>query len=141
MKLPLDTELKLPAPLTCRYFIYSHHRKNKKNKSIWTITREEEVDCFVLAQTNNWKQDFVSWGIIHDGTAIKELGTNPQNEILKLAKFVDSNNNDIWHGYPADYIRNDQDRPNMSVLQAWRTKKYIEKHHVTKIRQGKECSL
>ena len=40
------------------------------------------------------------------------------NRELKLAKFVDGTNNNVWHGYPADHMTKSQDRPTTGILKS-----------------------
>jgi len=126
---------------TSIYFVSSAHRRKQKHKSRWTVTVDHEVECFINSQENSWIEDFVGWGLIPNGNSLLVLGQNSQKEELKIAKFVAKNDDRVWHGYPADYCRNIQDRPGMSILSDWRTAGHIEKHHIIKIRQGKECNL
>ena len=136
-----DTELDLTPKTLKKYFVSSAHRRYQKDKSRWTISIDNEIECFVNSQTSNWIEDLVSWGVFQQGNNLLNIGVNPQRLPLKIAKFVDCSGDDIWHGYPADYARNYQDRPGMLVLQNWRERGIIEKHHIIKIRQGKECNL
>ena len=137
----LDTNIDLIPRTEAKYYISSAHRRVQRNKSRWTTTLEQEVECFVSSQINNWVEEICSWGIVQNGNSLLILGQNPQNESLKIAKFVAKNNDNVWHGYPADFCRNIQDRPSITILQNWRTNGHIEKHHITKIRQGKQCNL
>lgn len=136
-----DKELDLTPKTAMKYIVSSAHRRHQRNKSRWTISIDMEIDCFINSQTSNWIETSVSWGVIQQKNTLLNVGVNPHRQPLKLAKFVDSSGNDIWHGYPADYERNCQDRPGMVVLQNWRENGIIEKHHMIKIRQGKECNL
>src|SRR5687767_3436475 len=110
-----DTELNL-APRTDKiYLVSSAHRRKQKNKSRWTISIDDEVECFILSQVSNWVETAKAWGLRPNRNSLDELGVNPLEESLKLAKFVNSSSDDVWHGYPADYVRNNQDRPGMIV--------------------------
>jgi hypothetical protein len=137
----LDTELDLMPETSKKYYVSSAHRRIQKDKSRWTVAVDLEVECFVGSQLNGWIEDVTSWGIMQKGNNLMVLGENSQKELLKIAKFISKNGNNVWHGYPADFRRNGQDRPGMTILQNWRTSKVIEKHHILKIRQGKECNL
>jgi hypothetical protein len=137
----LDTNIDLTPRIQAKYYISSAHRRNQKNKSRWPITRDNEVECFVSSHLNNWIEVICCWGLFPSGSNLLELGQNSQKESLKIAKFVAKNNTNVWHGYPADYYRNSQDRPSMFILENWRKLGHIEKHHITKIRQGKVCNL
>lgn len=141
MPYELDKDLDLTPRTTAKYYISSAHRRVQKNKSNWIITINQEVDCFIYSQTKTWIENMVSWGLIPLGNNLLVLGLNSHKEELKIAKFVAKNKEGVWHGYPADFCRNIQDRPGMPILQNWRTDGHIQKHHITKIRQGKECNL
>lgn len=138
----LDTQINLSPLINKTYYISSAHRNIvTADKSRWIISMSQEVDCFVEGQTLNWVESNLSWGIMFNGSGLDVLGTDHQDHPLKIAKFIDSSNNNIWHGYPADYVRKQQDRSGMAILVQWRSRKMIAKHHIIKIRQGKSCSL
>lgn len=139
MPYTLDTEININHNLI--YIISSQHRNNTNNKSKWSVSFSQEVACFRLAHLRNWCINFKGWGIIISKGEIIVLGRNRFNERIKIAKFIDSNTNNKWHGYPADYIRKVQDRPTLAVLLNWREKGYITKHQISKIRSGKKCNL
>jgi hypothetical protein len=135
----------IPLDLTPRttqiYFVSPAHRRRQVGKSRWTITVDEEVECFITSQTLRWVEVSTAWGIIQNGNGLLVLGLSSNNISLKLAKFVYSDGTDLWHGYPADFVKNNQDRPGMVTLRDWKTRGFIEKHHMVKIRKGKECNL
>ena len=109
------------------YTIISYHRNfnYNQNKSCWIINVEEEFECFKKCYNNKWfdeNDDYEiagGWGILIENKKVKILGKNKFNDDLKIAKFVDSENNGYWHGYPADYIRNIQDKPSTKILFLW----------------------
>lgn len=124
------------------YIIVSQHRLNiNKDKSHWSITFEEELKCFNNSLTNNWLIDFKGWGLHMINNEINPLGYSKQGEQLRIAKFVDSYKSSKWHGYPADYRNNIQDRPASDVLKSWVENGIIKKHQMSKIRSGKKCAL
>lgn len=141
MSYTVDTELDLSPETDQKYIVSSAHRRKQKDKSRWTVSLDVEVQCFIQCQRAPWVEDTTGWGIIPNGNSLIELGVNCINEKLKIAKFVDSASTGLWHGYPADYMRKAQDRPGMLTLQAWLRNGHIQKHHLTKIRQGKTCNL
>ena len=123
------------------YTIVSYHRNNSNpNKSKWTILEDEEIACFLKSMREAWIFDKVAWGLHLNETEILQLGisSSPFNEILKCAKFVC--NQDNWHGYPADFMRNIHDKPHSNILNSWLDKKFITKSEMAKIKQGK-CAL
>lgn len=125
-----------------KYIFSAAHRRTQKDKTKWTVSTHEELECFKNTQTNKYLDgNTIAWGYIKNTTTLNDLGINGHKENLKIAKFVDKNQLKTWHGYPADFVRNPQDRPSMEILKNWRTSGIIEKHHISKIRQGKICSL
>jgi len=144
MPYTIDTEIEieLEEDLTTKYVISSQHRATgNPNKTVWTLDYNAEVDCFKLSKTSEWIQDNYGWGIKVINSVIQYLGHNFENERLKLAKFVDGNQNDIWHGYPADYLRRSQDRPPTFVLKNWVEEGYLSKAKMNKIRRGQSCNI
>ncbi len=136
-----DTELELQETEPSKYFISSQHRNGNPNKSIWTISLEEEVNCFIQTISNNWKAGVEAWGIKLNGNTLQVVGISNNKYELKLAKFVDGTNTDVWHGYPADHMYKAQDRPTTEILKLWVTEGYLSKAKMNKIRQGQLCNL
>ncbi len=138
-----NTEIDLTAQqLVSRYVISSHHRrKGNPKKCIWTVTFDDEVNCFIQTIRQNWRVGSEAWGLILSNTILQVVGRNTSNDELKLAKFVDGSNNEIWHGYPADYMLRSQDRPATGILQSWVNSGYISKAKMSKIRLGHSCNL
>ncbi|MGN7811453.1 hypothetical protein [Flavobacterium sp. 22076] len=125
-----------------KYIFSSAHRRTQKDKAKWIISTHEELACFKNAQINKYLENKgLAWGYLKTANNFTDLGINGHKEILKIAKFVDKNEVKIWHGYPADFARNPQDRPSIDILRTWRTNQVIEKHQILKIRQGKTCNL
>jgi hypothetical protein len=61
---------------------------------------------------------------------------------LFIAKFVDSNKNDQWHGYPADPCGNkQQDIPPETVLNIWLQEQYLRPSIIRKLTKGQKCKL
>lgn len=155
MPYQLDTEIEINVDVTNfstkkakpNYIISSlHRRQDNSNKSIWTISPAEEVDCFIrtvkegwINRTNEKKKE--AWGLKPNNRHLDVIGKNNKDQELKLAKFVDGDDKDVWHGYPADYRNKSNDRPPEDILRRWIDKKYIDKRKMVKIRSGKSCSL
>lgn len=139
-----DTEIniEIDKELTTTYIISSQHRAiGNPNKTVWTIDFDDEVECFKYSKTSDWIDDKYGWGIKVVNSNLQHVGHNFENETLKLAKFVDGNQNDIWHGYPADYLRKSQDRPPTFILKCWVDQGYLTKAKMNKIRRGQSCNL
>jgi hypothetical protein len=137
-----DIEIAIPEVAPNRYIISSQHRRTgNPNKSVWTINFEEEVNCFIQTIDKNWKEGIEAWGIKLIGTTLQVVGISNNNNELKLAKFVDGTNTNVWHGYPADHMYKAQDRPTTEILRFWVNEGYITKAKMNKIRQGQLCNL
>lgn len=138
MKYIVDTALQLSelnSKIKAQYIISSQHRKTKKShKSYWTISYKEEVECFCSTFSEKWIEDYEGWGLKVENSNIIVLGQSKKKTDLKLAKFVDGNQNDIWHGYPADHLEKTQDIPPIFILKLWKEKGYISKADVLKIK-------
>lgn len=142
MPFKADTEIDLTAHNIGKYIISSQHRrKGNPNKSIWTITFNEEVNCFIQALTGDWKRGTEAWGVKVIDNIIQVVGQTNDSKELKLAKFVDGTNTNVWHGYPADYMSKAQDRPATNILKLWVNNGYLTKAKMSKIRLGQSCSL
>ena len=137
-----DTEIDLAEQTTGNYIISSQHRRRgNPNKSIWTIPFDEEVNCFIQSMEGNWKLDNEAWGIKINGNVLQVLGVGNNRNELKIAKFVDGTNTNVWHGYPADYFNKSQDRPATAILKVWVDNGYLTKAKMSKIRLGQSCNL
>jgi len=125
------------------YLVIDYHRSASFifNKSRWIVTVNEELDCFRGTVQNNWFDLNMGWGIHIPNNILLVLGKNIFDENLKIAKFVQDENHNHWHGYPADWQRKAQDRPPICILMHWRTNGLISKHKMAKIRSGKKCNL
>jgi hypothetical protein len=119
-----------------------HRRLGNTNKCRWTISIKEEVDCFKDSVFKKWLEKTEGWGLKINGEGgLEQVGLSDIEEVLKIAKFVDSASTNEWHGYPADYCRRNQDRPSLKVLTDWMDKEIITKTQMAKIKQYKKCSL
>ncbi|WP_294290843.1 hypothetical protein [uncultured Chryseobacterium sp.] len=146
MKILTDTELDIKketkSKKDIKYIISSKHRETTNpQKSYWTVEYSEELTCFIDNYVKDYKSNNLTWGLIQENNSLKVLGKNTFKEELKLAKFIDSSKNNIWHGYPADYRRRNQDRPCSIILKKWVENSIITKSKMLKIRQGQICNL
>lgn len=127
------------------YVLHSHHRNGNPNKSQWIITPPEEIALFENVFLVQMPSDGNLWGLRAEGGGVHNIGRSctqvPPVRNLRIAKFVCNTAPRFWHGYPADYMLSPQDRPPVSVLQAWRQNGHIQKHEIAKIRGSKPCSL
>ena len=135
---PID----LTPTIASKYMIVPQHRGSPtEHKSVWTISNQEEISCFTNSVVSRWKCDKYHWGVSKVNGVIIQLGTNYENHVLQIAKFVDSSCNDCWHGYPANLQRHPGDIPSMAVLNLWQQSGIISKSEKSKIKGGKRCIL
>ncbi|GBF44587.1 hypothetical protein LPTSP2_38900 [Leptospira ellinghausenii] len=128
--------------LGCKYLLLKHHRKAKsKEKSFWTISEKIEIHIFQNSYEKNWKDNNVAWGIFLEKGRMNQIGLLVNKTASYIAKFIDGNSKEEWHGYPADIIGNRQDVPNTKILQNWCEHKIIRKHQMMKIKRGIKCNL
>ena len=123
-----------------RYFVHPKHRgRPTKNRCTWIISVLEEVALFRKVIPVLCRPGEIYWAAEAEGRRLRTVGINVHRESLIFAKFVDDSA--IWHGYPADYRKQPQDRPPIPVLQNWETQGLLKKHHIAKISGGKKCNL
>ena len=100
------------------YFSPKHRGQSTRAARIstWKCSIKEEYDLMndsinkmFYVQDNNL---FHSYNLIK---GLPILGENDIHPKLRIAKFVESVPN-LWHGYPADHISNNQDRPETTIL-------------------------
>lgn len=133
--------------------IYIHkadHRNRAPQKSQWTISEQQERDCFGNILGLIYMDGFGSpngcWGLHIVAGRLAYLGESASDSsepfrALFIAKFVDSNENDRWHGYPADHVSNTQDIPTSDWLMYWFEAGYISQSQLRKISRGQKCKL
>ncbi len=115
------------------YYFHPQHRNNTPKKSQWTCSLEHEITLFKKGVKYNWKKgDETLYSIINYESSI---GKSNDNRELFFSKFVSKNRKE-WHGYPADYVKNVQDRPSKEILNSWLKKKLIKKIHIRKTLKG-----
>lgn len=119
------------------------HRNGNPNKSQWTINEAEERKSFRRA-FNSWRDsNHTCWGLHFEDGHVAYLGKTkrsaPEQRDLFIAKFIDGNRNNIWHGYPADHVLNQQDIPPEAVLKMWLDFQYLRPAVVRKVSRGQKC--
>ena len=124
------------------YICNPMHRTPILGKSQWTILPTDEVDTFRTAYIKTWLLAHIGWGLYYKNQAIDYLGL-AQDHITKvfLAKFVNDQPHNTWHGYPADYQRNPQDIPDLSILKLWLQDGILPQSKISKIVKAKPCKL
>ena len=96
----------------------------------------KKLNALYKPMNGNWKAGTEAWGVKVLGDVLQVLGLNNNKQELKLAKFVDGTNTNVWHGYPADYVSKSQDRPATNILKIWVDSGYLTKAKMSKIRLG-----
>jgi len=123
-------------------FTNQHRTRQNTNKSLWTISEDDEFNSFSLMCDKDWISDqYKGWSLHRVGLVNDILGVNPKDEEVQIAKFVDSSQNSSWHGYPVDYRESVHDKPHNEVLQKWVDGDKITKKQMRKISQGKKVKL
>lgn len=129
------------------YYFYSKHRsKVNKVASVWLIDLKEEFSlCEDAIKKRYLQDDFKSdnkrfaYNLKRTSNKLAILGesnSNAKHYGLIIAKFNNDIEKRIWHGYPADYIANQQDKPNDSILKEMIKKKLITPREMNKIKRG-----
>lgn len=123
-----------------KYSFVSYHRDGTKKKSQWTITKAEELICFQTAHDRAWLLPAKGWGLHFVDSEPDYLGV-AQDHITRvlIAKFQENQGN--WHGYPADYQRNNQDIPDISIQRKWIENGILPLQKIRKIGKKQLCFL
>jgi hypothetical protein len=95
----------------------------------------------VFSLQNQWSQDNHHWSFYSYNSVAQAIGKNCRNDSLYIAKYVDGNNSNTWHGYPVDPRRGTYDRPSSDILHQWVQMGIIDKPQANRIKAGKTCSL
>lgn len=124
-----------------KYKSLDYHRNGNPGKAQWTITVDEEIDCFANTKKSSWidAKKAHGWGIIANGNGHKFIGyvrNKGENIEVYIARFVGIRLKDEWHGYPANVARCSNDKPKDQVLKEWLSLNYISKSDFTRIRRG-----
>lgn len=123
------------------------HRNQSEKKSQWIISMDDERYCFINAMNSHWDLPLYNcWGLHFEAGKVSYVGivasNEPDSHQLFIAKFVDSNKNNKWHGYPADPCGSkQQDIPPETVLNIWLQKQYLRPQVIRKLSRGQKCKL
>lgn len=128
------------------YYIHKvDHRNGSSQKSQWKISDSAERKCFKRGFTLLRCNDHSCWGLHFRNKIVSYLGVTksaaPEKRKLFVAKFIDSNENNKWHGYPADHVLNQQDIPPENVLRIWLENQYLRPAIIRKLSKGQKCKL
>jgi hypothetical protein len=125
------------------YACHPQHRDhNNHNKSQWTISQGEEIQSFTRALAQAWILGSRGWGL-HLANGVPDyLGVAADRDRrLFVARFEDGNENQKWHGYPADHQNKVNDRLPEEIKQFWLQNNVLAPAKVRKLVKGERCSL
>jgi hypothetical protein len=124
------------------YSVHPSHRNRAIGKSQWTVSETTEKNVFARMLDNEWIQGNVGWGVHVNRERLQYVGVSADGQRkLVLAKFVDGNANNEWHGYPADHQRSNSDIPASEILKKWLSENIMSAAKIRKISKGQPCSL
>ncbi len=124
------------------YIFHPDHRNNTYGKSQWIISLDEEVNCFRKCYDEEWIVDQKGWGLHIVDHRVLYLGVDqPHENKVFLAKFIDGNKNQKWHGYPVDHQRSSADIPDTNILNKWLETSVLTPPKIRKILKGQPCNL
>ncbi|MDY4377398.1 hypothetical protein SOV92_06015 [Pectobacterium brasiliense] len=115
-----------------KYVINPKHRLNaaKTDCTQWTVTTNEELDCFEKSINNKYLCSSQCYWWVVDKETCERLGRTDVDDAY-IAKFV-VDNNATWHGYPVTGKR-EGDIPDSSILTIWGNSKVIKKKYLRNI--------
>lgn len=141
-KLGVNNEIKISEDRKVIYTISAQHRGHRQYKSNWSIRMYQEVYLFIDALTNEYEDTYTAWNLkVDSDNNVCVIGKSDDGHELKIAKFIDSDKKEWWHGYPAHYVKNIQDIPPAKILLDWQKKGYITTATMKKIKGGQPCNL
>lgn len=125
-------------------FIEKHRSYKYKKASKWIITLANEFSMadqsinfnFVEAINKNGSTNYQSFNVIRTNNKIQNVGISKEGNVLIIGKFVNTSPN-LWHGYPADYLKNIQDKPSQKTLKSMLNKNMLDASEISKIARGK----
>lgn len=136
---PLTTYTIAPGVTYC---IVPYHRDGTPGKSQWEINNHQERDVFTEVHRRNWIQQNKGWGLHLVGGVVSYLGrTRDHRRLVFIAKFVDEDHTQTWHGYPADHQSSASDIPVPAILKQWMDANLLRRAVLRKIAKGQPCSL
>lgn len=123
------------------YVINEHHRNGNRAKSQWRISTDEEIMSFSESERQGWLVADKGWGLHVVSGQVSWLGVAQDHTTqVFIAKFVGGDANTPWHGYPADYRKNNHDIPDAVVLRKWLEANAMPAAKIRKIARGQPCS-
>ena len=142
-KLDYQNKIKITNDREVIYTISKKHRGRNPDKSHWVIEMPKEMELFRDALRLGYedKANFTAWNLLIVDRKVCVIGKSVDGMELKMAKFVDGNKNEQWHGYPANYMKYNQDIPPACLLLSWQKAGYITTATMKKIKGGQPCNL
>ena len=142
-KLDYQNTVKIIDDSEVIYSISKKHRGHNPEKSYWSIPMPKEVSLFRNALRSGFedKVNYTAWNLYYKDGKVCLVGYSVDRKELKIGKFVDSKKNEQWHGYPANYMKNNKDIPPASILLLWQKAGYISTATMKKIKGGQPCNL
>ena len=154
MPAPISVNESVVTPCGVSFITTAKHRNpSNKEASVWTITISEEYDCFIDAMSYIDRNvatnisyiatdNTLCWGVIVLDDKLFKLGENNFTDKLVFGKFTNhENNDDKWHGYPADFTKKPQDRPPLVFTKSLSSNGYISKSKAKKASEGRKCRI
>lgn len=126
-----------------------HRNQHKAGSGLWTVPENVEGIIFLKCRNNGafswWKKNtHMGWSVCnHQGQAqVLGKGVTSDNQMIdvKVCKFVEGNPG-LWHGYPIDYRRDNEDVICDNAIHYWERLKVIDKSEITDIQSKEDSSL
>lgn len=130
-----------------QYQCHPDHRNGNREKSQWTISENEEAAVFINCVDSGWVQEHVGWGVHRPNGRVDYLGVDKTGHTrLIIARFVDENEVEIWHGFPADPTRKTErarrkEIPPEEIQLRWLNDQVLPAPKLRKIGRGEPCKL
>lgn len=118
-------------------FVKKHRLIGNPNASVWSCSFVEEFDLVEDGLKKRYTEEKNTPQAYNLKKTLCVIGSNDINPKLKIAKFVNSSPK-LWHGYPADHVKNNQDRPTLDVLNRMHSNGLISAKQMRKISRGQK---
>ena len=126
-----------------------HRNQHKGGSGRWSVPEAVEGIIFLKCRKNGafstWKnKTHMGWGVCCQGGQAQVLGrgVTSDNQMIdvKVCKFVEGNPG-LWHGYPIDYRRDNEDVICDNAIHYWERLNLIDKSEITDIQSKEDSSL
>jgi hypothetical protein len=99
------------------------------------------MESFDRSVSRGWLLADSGWGLHIPDSTPDWLGVAQDHTTrVFIAKFVGQSAG-VWHGYPADHVKNARDVPHEDVLSAWLKAELLAPAKARKILRGQPCNL